>query len=518
MKAIKQFLQTIKNFITDKEIINDEFINYVQDYIEFWYFDTNISEQGEELYIYMNARGEQMQENENLKADLLGKVKLEDGDTENLTEKKDNKGKIWEEWQHFFWLHRDDNLNADKGFNEFINCIAGLENYLGENQIIYTKEDFDNNDRGKKNQIAYSDILNLFSKNGLEKISGYIEGLNYFFNKENIQQFKDNYENITWIEKCLSEILSIFNSKTTNWFAVLDDSKRGLEHSRMVFVWSLLHYMNTRNKASRTNSEIYRVLRLYYVRFNNYNRSVQSIYTDVKNINLYGPWKLVGIDEESKKNNWYTQKIKPDDIGKFEELIWKIEDHPLNLDGSDAKAINCSHLIDFDIEPSIEDLKLICDKFYQLFPLSQHGKTDEVNFKKLINILLFYGEFWERVNPLYCYNYYFANWKKIIRNIDTKTDVFRIFFNDFKTETLDVLYSEKIFKSDIASNSDNFSDQMKWYASNLKERLWTQGFYIVFEHYNYPDQDSKFINTREILNTKGDFKGGNPQILSKLIN
>ena len=52
----------------------------------------------------MNARGEQMQENENLKADLLGKMKLINGDTESLTVKKDKKGKTWEEWQHFFWM------------------------------------------------------------------------------------------------------------------------------------------------------------------------------------------------------------------------------------------------------------------------------------------------------------------------------------------------------------------------------------------------------------------------------
>ena len=517
ISSIVSNIEIIKKFLFDKNIINDDFINYIQDYIEFWYFDTNISEQGEELYIYMNARGEQMQENENLKADLLGKMKLINGDTESLTVKKDKKGKTWEEWQHFFWMHRDDNPNADKGFNEFINCIAGLENYLGEHQLIYTKEDFDNDDRGKKNQVAYSDILNIFSENGLEKISGYLEGLNYLFNKENIQQFKDNYENINWIENCLSEILSIFNSKTTNWFAKLDDSNRGLEHSRMVFVWSLLHYMNIRDKASRTNSEIYRVLRLYYIRFNNYNRSVQSIDTEVKNINLYGAWKLIGIDEENKKNSWYTQKIKPEDVRKFEELIWKIEDHPLNLDGSDAKAINCSHLINFDTNPDIEELRIINEKFYELFPVRDKGKVDELNWKKLINILIFYGDFWERQSPFYCWNFYFANWKKIIRNIDTQLTPFKNFFEDFKQKSLEEIYKEKVIEFEVDKSSTDFYEQMKWYASKLQDKLWSQGYYIVFEHYNYPEKDSNFINTREILNTKGDFKGGYPQVLSNLL-
>jgi hypothetical protein len=516
ISSIVSNIETIRKFLIDNNIVNDDFINYVQDFIEFWYFDTNISEQGEELYIYMNARGEQMQENENLKADLLGKLKQLEHGTESLFDLKNDWGTKWEEWQQFFWVNRKDNPNADKGFNEFINCIAGLENYLGGSQVVYTKEDFDNNEKGKKNQIAYFDVLSQFNDNGLEKISGYLEGLNYFFNKDNIKQFKKNYEKATWIEKCLSEILSLINTTSTNWFASPTDDNRGLEHSRMVFIWSLLHYMNTRDKDSRTNTDIYRVLRLYYMRFKNYVRSIQSIASDVKNINEVGPWKVVDV-EENKKNIWYTQKIQSDDLRKFEELIWEIEDHPLNLDGRDVKGVNCSHLINFDNDPSIADLILIRDKFYTLFPLNQDGKVKEVNFKKIINILLFYGEFWERVSPWYCYNYYFGNWKKIIRNIDTKEKVFKSFFEDFKLKKLNDLYTEKVAEFDIDINTRDFSEQIKWYATQLNERLWNQGLYIVFEHYNNTNNDLTFINTREMLNTKGDFKGGYPQVLSELL-
>ncbi len=517
ISSIVSNIQLIKSFLNEKGLINDDFIDYVQNYIEFWYFDTNISEQGEELYIYMNARGEQMQENENLKADLLGKLTVPNDSLKSLSELKNDWGKNWEEWQQFFWVNRNGNPNADKGFNEFVNCIAGLENYLSNKQIVYTKEEFDNGDRGKKNQIAYSDILSQFDEKGLEVISGYMEGLNYFFDKENIQKFKSNYENISWVEKCLSEVLSILNTYSTNWFANYKDPNRGLEHSRMVFIWSLLHYMNTRDKILRSNIEIFRVLRLYYVRYKNYNRSVQSIKSDVENIKLFGPWKVVGIEEENKKNYWYTEKIKPDEIALFESLIWEIEDHPLNLDGRDAKAINCSHLIDFEKTPNLDELKLIKEKFYELFPVKNDGKVDELNWKQLINILIFYGNFWERQSPWYCWNFFFANWKKIIRNIDTESNVFKDFFEDFKTKSLEDIYKEKVVIFDADINTSDFSVQIKWYAAQLKEKLWSQGYYIVYEHYNYPNNDMYFIHTRELLNTKGDFKGGNPQILSNLV-
>ena len=74
--------------------------------VDFWYFDTGISAQGEELYIYMNSRGELVQSNENLKALLL----------EKLNEAEKNKwGKKWEDWQDIFWKHKGKNRNADGG-------------------------------------------------------------------------------------------------------------------------------------------------------------------------------------------------------------------------------------------------------------------------------------------------------------------------------------------------------------------------------------------------------------------
>jgi hypothetical protein len=259
------------------------------------------------------------------------------------------------------------------------------------------------------------------------------------------------------------------------------------------------------------------VLRLYYLRFKNYNRSVQSIKSDVENVTQYGPWKVVGIDEENKKNYWYTVKINSNEIRHFEELIWEIEDHPLNLDGRDAKAINCSHLIDFDKNPDIEELRIIKKKFFELFLVSDKGKVDELNWKKLINILIFYGSFWERQSPWYCWNFYFANWKKIIRNIDTQSTPFKNFFEEFKQKSLEEIYKETVVEFDVDKSTTDFNEQMKWYASKLQDKLWSQGYYIVFEHYNYPKRDSNFINTREILNTKGDFKGGNPQLLSNIM-
>ena len=69
--------KTILSYLDAQNLYQASFLDYIQNYIEFWYFDTSLSDQGEDLYIYMNARGEQIQPNENLKADLLGSLKNE---------------------------------------------------------------------------------------------------------------------------------------------------------------------------------------------------------------------------------------------------------------------------------------------------------------------------------------------------------------------------------------------------------------------------------------------------------
>lgn len=68
IQSIISNLKMIKDFLTQNIEETSSFKEYVLNHVQFWYFDTNISEQGEELYIYMNTRGERMQSNENLKS------------------------------------------------------------------------------------------------------------------------------------------------------------------------------------------------------------------------------------------------------------------------------------------------------------------------------------------------------------------------------------------------------------------------------------------------------------------
>ncbi len=47
--------------------------------------------------------------------------------------------------------------------------------------------------------------------------------------------------------------------------------------------------------------------------------------------------------------------------------------------------------------------------------------------------------------------------------------------------------------------------------------MWKQGRYIAINHYNHPEMDKYFSSFREMVNIKGNFNGGTPQVLSHLV-
>ena len=364
----------------------------------------------------------------------------------------------------------------------------------------------------------------------LDIIEVYVNAFKYLM--ENKNTFKKQYTYADWIDNCITEIWKIINIHDTEWMLGTDNTAK----NRAVLLWSWLYfYKKKMNCGNDINDDFFRLLRFFYVRYNNNNLSVKSLTKTVDFIIDNGIWKDSdnGLEEFFDTDDITERKFKTKEevekylflqqnqtsIRELESLIWKIEDHPLNIDGrGNAKKgeghANCSYLIEFDKKPSIQNLSDIQTKFYELFPIKEN-KVDESNCKKLVSILLFYdGEFWDRTSPWYYHNYEFCNWKKIIRG-----DVFKLFFNDYKEKTLDDLYKEKVIEFDCDMNTDDLKKQLQWYASKLRKKdMWREGFYIVKEHGNYEPEDANFCESSEILNTRGDFKGGNPQILSELVD
>jgi uncharacterized protein with ParB-like and HNH nuclease domain len=511
ISSVIENFKVIEDFFDNSELNEKELLEYIQEHLEFWYFDTNISEQGEELYIYMNARGEQMQSNENLKADLLSDLP---------GTRKNESGILWENWQDFFWQNRRDNENADKGFNEFLKCIAALENYLNDKKVFYSNEDFADENKGGERNISYTHLRAALS---FSRVREFVEALEFILNHK--ESFAAKYTYSGWLDKCIAAIWTIMNTQTTNWFADYADQGRSTERNKMVFLWPVLHYLTGSEKLDE--DEVFRVLRFFYMRYNNNNRSVNNIRNKIKEIKLEGVWgKESGefptaeddnfensLNEEMQKHRW-LRSLPAKEVRLFEALVWEIEDHPYNIDGRDLLNMNSSHLFAYNDKLTLTRLSKIKQRFYDLFPL----KANKRNLEMLQTLLIFYGDFWEVQSPTYYQNLCFNNWRRIVRNFDGDKKAFRLFFRDWvknPDKSLKDWYAELAVADTIPLEEMNLNQQLKWYAVKLKTSMWEKGGNIALR--DWAGNDRIFKKSPKFLNTQGNMRGNNQNELSSLL-
>ena len=110
---------------------NQEYYDYIKKYIKFWHFKTEETSQGEELYITMNSRGQQLADNETIRARLF--------DNDDVRANSLYWSEQWEIWQDFFWKHRNKKqpgMTADEGFNEFLRWVQLLKMWQALARVI----------------------------------------------------------------------------------------------------------------------------------------------------------------------------------------------------------------------------------------------------------------------------------------------------------------------------------------------------------------------------------------------
>ncbi|OAQ39827.1 hypothetical protein A5893_09645 [Pedobacter psychrophilus] len=506
IQSIITNLDIIRAYFADENVDTSLFKDYLLDFVQFWYFDTNISEQGEELYVYMNARGEGMQSSENLKADLLAQI-----ETSTL---KNKWGEKWESWQDVFWKIRGKNENADNVFNEFIYCVAGIQNM--KNELGIEIEHIDQ----KYTKPSHNQLLKSLETDGLVTIQKYINAFEILFSSE-IDEFciKSNLH-YDWLKKLRKIFRQLLNKNYTNWFANVNDKNRGTERNRMVLVWSILDYLT---KYSTIDENLLLSIRIFYNRYHNFDRAVLS---NIINANEFAKhtYKAIITDntnnEEVLKYEFIHSKENHIDFTKILSLIWKIEDHPINLDGRDVKNINSSHLIDYTDEITLNHLKNIHEKFFHLFPITveDNDTIDWKNYNLFLTTLITYGKFWmSKVTNDYD-NLDFDKERRIVRDIDSSKECFKRFFKDLiNSDSLEDLSVKKITEPVYNVDSEDVEDVVKFYNFHLREKMWNQGWYVAMGNHKHQKVDKYFPNFWRLVNTKGNFQGGQPQVLSRMV-
>jgi len=424
IQNILQAFRTIIEFINEEDsVLNYHYINH---YVDFWYFDTNISEQGEELYIYMNARGEAVQENENIKANLLSKLPNE--------ALKNEYGTKWEDWQNFFWENRGINKNADIGFDEFLRWIL----------IIKAAE------KNKSDDINYNKLLEgkLVLKNveqiiTLPEIELYFKALQYLFKKfaalaNDIEiQYEAKFHKFKMM--ILSEWLTRDNNSRSHDILKKENNKE-FHFLRQINLFRLLpivqyiyHHIKNENEISIDNDNLYRIIRYFYniSRTDNLskatresiinaigliNKLVANDDNDITAIIHFDISKTILTSEESNKLQCYKLETDNSKRRRIESAFWYCEDFEL----SDAT-------INFVLSCVLEDTALVKTGINagQLDMFNKYNQQFQSIFKnrndKLRKAILTFGDYslHEGENPtLGGYRYSLGNikeqWLKIL--------------------------------------------------------------------------------------------------------
>ena len=403
IKSMVGALESIQRIFGNKENI---YFDFLLTNIHFWHFKTEATSQGEELYITMNSRGEQLTDNEMQKARKLPSDALP------------QYGKDWESWQTYFWRNRKkggaNNHNADKGFNNFLACIENLGSFNGESTDI-------------------------------SLIKTYIEGLQHICSTEFEESVKSLYNGLytDWYYSFRDELWGEINTYDGKWD--INNPRGGKEEDRkeyknksiarnksMLF-WSWMTYIRMcGGKENIDNELLIKILHFYYIRYKCYKRSSTSIdnviscFIDTKG-QIHTQSTSMNDDEE--EDNVNSRIFSEEEIllsslylsKEIESTIWEIQDLPYFIDG---KGVGGNTIYEFfasekgiiNRENLLNSILVFKDRITGLLG-KDIRKTSHIEIKR---ILLFYKHdnqaFWKKRTPNYYSNYETSEWNRIVRS------------------------------------------------------------------------------------------------------
>lgn len=353
---------TIQSIIINYQIICDFIdkynfpLNYVENYIEFWYFDTKKSKQGEELYLYMNSRGETVSPNESIKANLLKGLS---------NQEKQEWGKRWERWQNLFWKYRQTNSNADKGMEEFLKWIKFIEiTKLNKEKtklkLVETVRKIKDSKRISTEELTLQKIENYFC--ALEKIIKLKNELNF---------------NLYWLTGDNIQAIEYVKLIPMLMYAEMYPNCDTIEIKRFARFFYNITRFDTISKTPYNS--IIDVIHLS-------NSFLKKEFTDITSIiNFEENYKNILTDEEITKLSIYKQSS--DDLRqKIENTFWIAEDYKfcdgtiwliwdcISFDKSNISSFDSKKLSDF--EYCFENLKTLFDNPTDLVRRSLLTKGD----------------------------------------------------------------------------------------------------------------------------------------------
>lgn len=394
--------QTIKNIVNFFTIFSDEnFTECLRKNLEklenttFWYFNTSQTSQGEELYITMNSRGEQIASYEDARVILLEEVGKKD---------KLEKSKIFNDIEHLFWKHRKEGEDsADKGFERFLQQIIGLKKLEKpdklENNTIGIIEKYKINE--EINNIKLEEVIEyycclkiLFKALDFYKENNYKKYIKLLYDDKEI----NNYilDNSFFIIIILYIIKKIFldkklNKKSVNDKNAMDSIIKNFDDFDNLFQWIRFIYNIKYNYYEDRKSIVKVIEAIKDCEDANIFESLKKCYSDIEDNKLSEYFlSYDGKIENIVKNEILKIKllhyVSNDNFKDLQEKFWELEEHPV-LKG------NINYIIKYTLELEnvqsninyfTEEFNLYKNIFESCFELIKDDNSNKMFIKVLL--------------------------------------------------------------------------------------------------------------------------------------
>lgn len=472
--TIKSILKTINKLHENFKDDDKKYYQFVKKQIRFWHFRTEETSQGEELYITMNSRGQQLADNETIRAILFRDASIK---TQQI-EWAEN----WEIWQDFFWKNRIVGGNADQGFNQFLRWVNIIECFV--NNTFSTKEEAE-----KKYKTLISETI-LSDNVTLSKIEPYINSLIDLkkFNDEglfNLHYFRSNFS-ADWIKGIISQI-NLLKLLPALMFNVIN-SKEVI--NRYIRFFNNISFDSDIAKSPDTHIiDSIKLTKLFLD--NNYNDVVELINFRSEFPKILSNEEVFKLSEYKKHNSsnrqqlekifWEAEDLKPNK-GKIGHLI------QVTIFQGEIKAFKFNNEFDY---LSISEFDM--DKFKEVFSIYSELIDNE---EEIWGDFIVSEMYKKRGDRLYTDDNWFVNnalLKLVLMRKERVSEQLSDFLINIEKDFIRSFNSE-----DEIKNESNPKKQLYIYyilhKRLLKKWRWTKWNFGIYQGDSYPDEKSIFSN------------------------
>lgn len=398
--------------------------------IIFYYLDLKGLTLSDDLYIKMNARGKQLTDFENFKADFLGIIRDKniDANSDNPTETIGHKIDV--NWTSIFWKSKSQNNKIDSIYFAFINRF--LLNYLitvknDTGSYIYTADQLEKKNKtfsylyGSKSDdknVKYSNFdIYLESEDVFQEklINNLVSLLDNFYKafidkskEETNKTFSPTWHNVnpfTFIPKYTTidkkeTITSLTQTQRVVFYAVCSYLIQGSYEENSFRQWMRIVWNILENANIDTISTMIGAMRL----IDDLSKYSHDIYKHLKNRNISNDFAKAQMEEEKEK----AKQIHNDASDEWENKIILAEGTAFFKGSIRFLVKNESGEYDWS---HFDNRFNNAGKYFDKNGVTEKYKKNAILLRRLISYFIKWDQFW-----LITYDNNASSWKNIITN------------------------------------------------------------------------------------------------------